>query len=352
MIWEAEQGTFAGGTATQVDERVWAIDLGFQGWAQVVHAYLLTAPDELALIETGPASTLPALWAGIRAAGFDPAHLKKILVSHIHLDHSGAAGAIVRALPDVHVYVHPVGAPHLIDPSRLVNSAGRLYLERMDALWGEVVPVPQDRVVPLADGETVEAAGHVLSVLFTPGHASHHVAYWEPDLSAVFTGDVGGVRMPGSAYALPPAPPPDLAPDDWAVSSERLRQTGPRRLYLTHGGPFDDVAAHLAQLMPNLAEVEEICRGAMLAGADDATVTELIQAHTEERIGPARQTRPGHRAALRLGLAQLPLRARVSPPPDAAGGCARGGAAGGLASREQRVGRRFTDKRQARFWRR
>ena len=173
------------------------------------------------------------------------------------------------------------------DPSRLVSSAGRLYGDRMDALWGEVVPVPEDRVIPLTDGETQEAAGHVLSVLFSPGHASHHVAYWEPDLGVVFTGDVGGVRMPGSDYVLPPAPPPDLAPDDWAISTERLRQAGPRRLYLTHGGPFDDVAAHLEQLMPNLAEVEEICRAAMLGGADDEAVTDLLQAHTEQRIGAA-----------------------------------------------------------------
>ena len=289
----AEPGTFSGGTATQVGERIWAIDLGFQGWNKVIHAYLLAAPDELALIETGPASTLPSLHAGIAAAGFDPGRLRKIFLSHIHLDHAGAAGAIVQELPEVKVFVHPVGAPHLIDPSRLVNSAARLYAERMDELWGEVEPVPAVQVVSLADGETVEAAGHVLSVLFTPGHASHHVAYWDPDLDAIFTGDVGGVRMPGSGYVLPPAPPPDLAPDAWAVSVERLRQTGAQRLYLTHGGPFDDVAEHLAQIIPNLDRVEAICREAMLAGADDDEVTELIEAHTEERIGPEALAIPG-----------------------------------------------------------
>jgi glyoxylase-like metal-dependent hydrolase (beta-lactamase superfamily II) len=292
-VWEAESGTFTGGTAIQVDERVWAIDLGFQGWDQVVNAYLLASPDELALIETGPTSTLPALRAGIQAAGFDPAQLTKILVSHIHLDHSGGAGAIVREQPDVKVFVHPIGAPHLIDPARLVSSAGRLYGDRMDDLWGEVVPVPKYRVVPLSDGETLEAAGHVLSVLFTPGHAAHHVAYWDPDRGAVFSGDVGGVRMPGASYALPPAPPPDLAPADWLDSTERLRQAGPRRLYLTHGGPFDDVGDHLDQLMPNLDEVEAICRGAMQAGADDETVTGLIQQNTERRIGPAASDDPG-----------------------------------------------------------
>jgi glyoxylase-like metal-dependent hydrolase (beta-lactamase superfamily II) len=292
-VWEAEPGTFAGGTATEVEDRIWAIDLGFQGWDQVVHAYLLAGPDELALIETGPTATLPALWAGIRAAGFDPARLTRILVSHIHLDHSGGAGAIVRERPEVHVFVHPVGAPHLVDPSRLVSSAARLYGETMDALWGEVVPIPENRVVPLTDGETLEAGGHVLSALFTPGHASHHVTYWDPDRGVAFTGDVGGVRMPGSAYALPPAPPPDLDPEAWARSTERLRETGARRLFLTHGGAFDDVAAHLESLMPNLAEVEAICLEAMRGGADDETVTALIQDHTERRIGASLALDPG-----------------------------------------------------------
>jgi glyoxylase-like metal-dependent hydrolase (beta-lactamase superfamily II) len=292
-VWEAKPGTFAGGTATEVDAGVWAIDLGFQGWDQVIYAYLLASPDELVLIETGPTSTLPALRAGIRAAGFDPAQVTRILLTHIHLDHAGAAGAIVRELPDVPVFVHPIGAPHLIDPSRLVSSAARLYGDRMDALWGEVVPVPENRVVPLGDGETLEAAGHVLSVLFTPGHASHHVAYWEPQLDAVFTGDAAGVRMPGSDYVLAPAPPPDLAPDQWAVSADRLRQTGPDHLFLTHGGRFDDAGGHLDQLIPNLLEDEALCRDAMLAGADDAAVTDRIQAETERRIGPAAITEPG-----------------------------------------------------------
>lgn len=283
----AEAGSFAGGEATQIAERIWAIDLGFQGWSQVIYAYLLAAPDELVLIETGPTSTLPALRAGIAAAGFDPAQLRKIFLSHIHLDHAGAAGVIVRELPDVEIFVHPIGAPHLIDPSRLVKSAGRLYTDRMDALWGEVAPIPQERVVTLSDGQTLEAAGHVLSVLFTPGHASHHVAYWEPDLGAIFTGDAAGVRMPGADYVLPPAPPPDLAPEEWTITTERLRQTGTQRLLLTHGGPFDDVDAHIEQLMPNLDAAEAICRAAMIDGADNDAVTALLQAHTEERLGAA-----------------------------------------------------------------
>ncbi len=289
----ARAGSIAGGTATQIAERVWAIDLGFQGWDKIVHAYLLTSPDELALIETGPTSTLPALYAGIAAAGFDISLLRKILVSHIHLDHSGGAGAIMRDYPEVEVLVHPIGAPHLIDPSRLVSSAARLYTDRMDELWGEVVPAPEERVISLSDGETLDAAGHVLSVLFTAGHASHHVAFWEPDLSLIFTGDVGGVRMPGSGYVLPPAPPPDLAPDAWAISVERMRQTGAQRLCLTHGGVFDDATGHLETILPNLEEIEAVCRESMLAGATDDEVTDLIQQQVEARIGPEAMGIPG-----------------------------------------------------------
>ena len=133
---EAQSGPFAGGIATQLEDGIWAIDLGFQGWDQVVYAYLLASPSELALIETGPTATLSALRAGVTAAGFDLTQLTRIFVSHIHLDHAGAAGAIVRDLPDVQVFVHPLGAPHLVDPSRLVSSAARLYGDRMDALWG------------------------------------------------------------------------------------------------------------------------------------------------------------------------------------------------------------------------
>jgi glyoxylase-like metal-dependent hydrolase (beta-lactamase superfamily II) len=200
------------GDATRLDDGVWLIDLGFQGYGGVVAAYLLWDGEEAALIETGPTATLPALLAGVRAAGVDPARLRHLLVTHIHLDHSGGAGVLARELPEVRVYVHPVGAPHLIDPSRLVASAARLYGDRMDALWGEVAPVPAERVIELTDGATVAVAGRTLTALATPGHASHHHCYWDPARAALFTGDVGGVRMAGTNFACPPPPPPELDP--------------------------------------------------------------------------------------------------------------------------------------------
>ena len=282
---EAGRGGATGGDATPLDDGVWMIDLGFQGRRGVVAAFLLAGGDELALIETGPASTLPALRAGIWAAGFDPARLTRLLVTHIHLDHSGAAGVLTRDLPDVVVHVHPVGAPHLIDPSRLVASAGRLYGDRMDALWGEVAPIPAERIVALGDGETLSVAGRVLTAVFTPGHASHHVAYWDAVGGTAYTGDVGGVGMAGTGYVCPPAPPPDLDPEAWTTSVDRLRALGARRLVLTHGGPFADVGQHLDQLMPNLAELQELAAVALRGGADNAALTALIHDHMAAKLG-------------------------------------------------------------------
>lgn len=278
-------GTPAGAT-TPVDDGTWLIDLGFQGRTNhVVVSYLLATGDQLALIETGPTSTLPNLLAGIRAAGFDPRQLTDVLVSHIHLDHSGAAGVLARDNPDLTVYVHPIGAPHLIDPARLLASATRLYGDRMDPLWGEVVPVPEAQVAPLADGETIAVAGRVLTALDTPGHASHHVAFWDSDRAALFTGDVGGVRMPGTSYVCPPGPPPELDPDAWALSVERMQALQARHIFLTHGGRFSDVEFQLGQLMPNLEKLRTLAKTALLAGADPERLTGLIHDAMAAQLG-------------------------------------------------------------------
>jgi|SRR5579884_2402867 len=262
-----------GGEATPLGEGTWLIDLGFQGRPGVIAAFVLAGGGEVALIETGPTTTLPALLAGVRAAGFAPDAITKVLVTHIHLDHAGAAGPFARQFPQATVYVHPIGAPHLVDPSRLVASATRIYGDRMGPLWGDVAPVPAERVVTLSDGEPVAVAGRALVPLFTPGHASHHVAFWDAASATVFTGDVGGVRMPGTGYVCPPTPPPDLDVAAWAVSVQRLRDLGARRLCPTHFGPFEDVAAHLDQLLPNLDTFGRIARATLDAGGSQQELT-------------------------------------------------------------------------------
>ena len=271
--------------ATPIGDGLWLIDLRFQGEPGVVAAYLLAGNDELALIETGPSSTLPALRAGIRAAGFDPADLTALLVTHIHLDHSGAAGPLVRECPRASVYVHPIGAPHLADPSKLLASATRIYGDRMDELWGEVAPVPAERIVPLDDGVPVSVAGRVLTPIFTPGHASHHAAYWDAAAGVAFTGDGGGVRMQGTAYNCPPTPPPDLDLEAWAESIARLRALGARRVCPTHFGPFDDAEAHLAALLPELGFFVDTARRVLRGGGDQAALTAALHARMLDRLG-------------------------------------------------------------------
>lgn len=279
QIWQPED------VATQVDDGVWTIDLGFQGRRGVVAAYLLAGDDELALIETGPSSTLPALFAGIRAAGFHPDQLTHLLVTHIHLDHAGATGSLTREFPAPKVYVHPVGAPHLIDPSKLIASATRIYGDQMDPLWGEFAPIPAERVVPLGDEQELRVAGRTLRVLFTPGHASHHVAYWDEAAGAAYTGDAGGIRIPGTRYVCASAPPPDLDPDAWRDSVARLQALHPLRLYLTHFGPIDDAPAHLARLIPDLDAFIAIAEKALAEGESGATMTARLHARMAAELG-------------------------------------------------------------------
>lgn len=271
--------------ATQVDGGTWLIDLGFQGRGEVVAAYLLVDESELALIETGPSSTLENLVFAVRQAGFDPARITKALVTHIHLDHAGAAGPLARDNPNLTVFVHPFGAPHMVDPSKLLSSATRIYGERMGPLWGEVAPVAEGQIRVLADGEWVRVAGRDLQVVFTPGHAWHHVAYWEPESGAAYTGDVGGVRMQGTCYNCPPTPPPDIDPAAWAESVAKLRALGARRWYLTHYGPVDDADAHLDQLLPNLDDFLRIGMAALDRGIAPDDLTSLFHEEMARRLG-------------------------------------------------------------------
>jgi glyoxylase-like metal-dependent hydrolase (beta-lactamase superfamily II) len=271
--------------ARQVDDGVWLLDLGFQGRRGVVAAYLLAGDGDLALIETGPSTTLPALRDGVRAAGFTPDQLTHLLVTHIHLDHAGAAGPLARELPSAKVYVHPFGAPHMVDPTKLLASAARIYGDQMDSLWGEVAPIAADQVVALADDEELRVAGRRLRVLFTPGHASHHVTYADEAAGAAYTGDVGGIRMPGTDYVCPPTPPPDLDPDAWRTSVARIRGLHARRLYLTHFGPVDDAPAHLDRLLPDLDAFLAIAEQTLAEGGDQPTLTARLHAHMSAGLG-------------------------------------------------------------------
>jgi glyoxylase-like metal-dependent hydrolase (beta-lactamase superfamily II) len=236
------------GNAVWLADGIGMVDLKFRGEDNLIAAYILTTSDGLLVIETGPANTADRLLAGVRALGLDPMDIRQIAVTHIHLDHAAAAGELLEQLPDAVLHVHKVGARHMIDPSRLLDSAGRIYGSQMEALWGVMKPVPAERVRQIDDGDTITCGDVSLDVLYTPGHASHHVSYVLRDRSKIFTGDVAGVRIPPSSIAWPPTPPPDIDAEAWHGSVQRLRELEPAQLLLTHFGPIDDVSEHLDQL--------------------------------------------------------------------------------------------------------
>lgn len=229
------------------------IDLHYLGIPRAIAAYVVFGPpprNEPVLIETGPASTLDHLRAGLQAMGVKLADIRHALVTHIHLDHAGAAGHLARH--GTRIYVHEFGAKHLIDPSRLIDSATRIYGEQMDRLWGALLPVPQEQVTAVHDGDILEVGGLRVRAIETPGHARHHHAFAIDDIC--FAGDVAGISVPGvpeppvGRFISVPTPPPEFDPPAWHASIDRLRAEKFSRLYLTHFGARDNVEAHLDRL--------------------------------------------------------------------------------------------------------
>lgn len=217
------------------------IDLKFQNVEGVIAAFLIESGDELALVETGPGSTLLELQNGIEALGFSVSDIKKVLVTHIHLDHAGAAGW--WAEKGATVYVHPNGAKHLIDPSRLMESARMVYEDRMDELWGEMIPAPADRVVIVEDGDEIKIGDAVFVAKDTPGHARHHHAFVCEDVA--FVGDVAGVRLAGESFISVTSAPPQFDAVAYEESINSLLEADFSKIYLTHFGEITEVRDHL-----------------------------------------------------------------------------------------------------------
>ena len=203
-----------------------------------------------ALIDPGPASTIETVLAALDGAP------TAVFLTHIPLDPAGATGTIVARFPEVPVYVHENGAPHLADPEKLLRSARRLYGDDMDRLWGDVVPVPAENISTLSGGETVDG----LRVLYTPGHAFHHVAYFDEESGDAFVGDVGGVLIPPTDEVWAPTPPPDIDVELWEASIEAIAELRPARLMLTHFGAADDPPEHLDAVLRELRRLAESAR--------------------------------------------------------------------------------------------
>jgi glyoxylase-like metal-dependent hydrolase (beta-lactamase superfamily II) len=236
------------------------IDVMHLGRDRVIAAHLVRG----LIVDPGPGSAL-SNWIDSL-----PEAPRAVMLTHIHLDHAGATGTLLRRFPRLRVYVHELGAPHLIDPSKLLASAGRLYgEENMERLWGAVEPVRADAIVTLEGGEEVEG----FRVAYTPGHASHHVSYLDLDSGEAYVGDMAGVRVPPSDYTLMPTPPPDIDLEAWSRSLDAIAEWRPKALHLTHFGPAVDVDEQLDHARRGLARVGELSRDgdreAYLGGLED-----------------------------------------------------------------------------------
>lgn len=265
------------------------VDTGHLGNPGTIAVFALTLPSGgFALVESGPGSTRAAVLAGLREAGLDPRDLRYVLLTHIHLDHAAAAGALLEGT-DAQLVVHEAGAPHMIDPSRLMASALRVYGDALPALWGTMLPVPAERVRAVAGGETLDVGGLTVRVIATPGHASHHVGYLLDD-GTLFTGDAAGVRLGGSDLLRPALPPPDLDLEAWRGSVERMLAAAPERLVLTHFGEVagrEAAAAHLRAVGERNRMWSEAVLSGLNAGEDDVALVARVQRLEDAELAAA-----------------------------------------------------------------
>jgi glyoxylase-like metal-dependent hydrolase (beta-lactamase superfamily II) len=245
------------------------LDLRFQAVPRIIATAVLHGSGGVALVDPGPSSTLPTLRATLGEAGLAMSDVTALLLTHIHLDHAGATGTLVRENPRLRVYVHEKGAPHMINPDKLLASATRLYGDAMDRLWGEVAPVPADAIVRLRGEERVTAGGRDLDVAYTPGHASHHVSYFIRDAGVALVGDTAGIRVVPDGYVLPPTPPPDIDLEAWRESLTRIARWAPDTVFLTHFGPSAPVAPHLGALADHLEHAGRLVKESLAQERSD-----------------------------------------------------------------------------------
>ncbi|WP_135227508.1 MBL fold metallo-hydrolase [Deinococcus fonticola] len=251
---------------------VHTIDLMFQETPGVIAAFVFDTGDGLAVVDTGPTSTLGVLEEGLGKLGAGLGDVRHLLLTHIHFDHAGAAGSILEKSRKARVYVHEKGAPHLVNPEKLLASATQIYGDQMDTLWGEMKPMDADRVTALTGGEGLKLGHADIHALYTPGHAVHHLAYHSGD--DLFTGDVGGIRLLERQTPRAPTPPPDINLALWRESIERLRQLDARTLHLAHFGRYPQSQAHWDGLLQTMQLDAERVREPMQQGRDFAYIKE------------------------------------------------------------------------------
>jgi glyoxylase-like metal-dependent hydrolase (beta-lactamase superfamily II) len=247
------------------------LDLNFQGHAEIIATAVLHGPAGVALVDPGPSTTMATLTAALEARGIRFSDVRQLLLTHIHLDHAGATGSITGKHPHIEVLVHERGARHLVDPSKLVASAERIYAADMDRLWGEILPVAASRIRSLSGGETISVVGRELKVEYTPGHASHHVSYLDSASHIAFVGDTAGIRRGSGTFVMPPTPPPDIDLEAWDNSIARIGRWRPSTLFITHFGPHAPVGPHLTELADHLRLTSGLAKASLAReGSDEA----------------------------------------------------------------------------------
>ncbi len=285
------------------------LDLNWRGAPRSIATALVRSDNFAGLVDPGPGSTLETLRDLLAAHQLRVVDLQAIFLTHIHLDHAAATGALVRENPALRVYVHSRGAPHMSDPAKLLSSAERLYGQEMQALFGDFLPVPECNLRILEGGETLPIGSRELRVLYTPGHASHHVTYYDATERVAFVGDTAGICMEGNRFILPATPPPDISLELWTASLDLIGQLHPRRLFLTHFGFSDQPGRHLQAYRERLLHWSALTAG-ILGRTKDQTeavreFARAVAAEAAEFLSPTELSHYVFNGALHLSLLGL-----------------------------------------------
>ena len=285
------------------------LDMNWVGRPHSIAAALLESNGHRAIVDPGPESTYGTLRERLQSRGLSVAQLDAILLTHIHLDHAGATGSLVRENPRLAVYVHTLGAPHMIDPSRLLASAARLWPDTLHQLFGETLPVPKENLRILEGGETLTLGGRKLEVAYTPGHASHHVSYFEAAEGVAFVGDTTGIRIDNGPYILPATPPPDINLEIWEGSFAAILARRPSRLFLTHFGYAENPAEHIDNFRRRLHRWAELAAEALQSASGEADAKQAFvaraQAEMQELLGAEEAEHHAFTAGLDLSFLGL-----------------------------------------------
>jgi glyoxylase-like metal-dependent hydrolase (beta-lactamase superfamily II) len=296
------------------------LDLHWAGHPRSIASALLHGGDAVALVDPGPSSTIANLREQLAVDGLRISDLGALLLTHIHLDHAGASGSLVRENPRLRVYVHSRGAPHMADPTKLLDSARRLYGDTMQRLYGDFLPVPQSNLNILEGGETLSFGSRELAVLYTPGHSSHHVTYFDASEGIAFVGDTAGIAIEGHPFILPATPPPDINLEQWNTSLDAIAALEPKRLFLTHFSFSDHPARHIASYRERLLRWSELVAKILSEGVEESQASEaFISAIAAEARQSLRQEEVDHylfNGALHLswlGLARYHRKRAAAP---------------------------------------